>query len=102
VDVSPAKNYFEDIAAVKPGGHFLARPNTRRACRNEEFSLPSLSDRSNYHQWKMLGQPDMYKKARVRVEEILSSPPKNPLSDGVIGKLDKIVQKADRVLKATA
>jgi trimethylamine--corrinoid protein Co-methyltransferase len=99
VDVSPAKNYFEDIAAVKPGGHFLARPNTRRACRSNEFILPALCDRSSGHQWMMLGQPDMYKKARTRVEEILSSSPKNLLSNDVIGKLDEIVRKADHVLK---
>jgi trimethylamine---corrinoid protein Co-methyltransferase len=98
VDVSPAKNYFEDIAAVKPGGHFLARPNTRRACRSNEFSLPALSDRSSNHQWMMLGQPDMYGKARSKVEEILSSPLKNPLPDDVIGKLDEIVRKADHML----
>ena len=98
VDSSTAKNYFEDIAAVKPGGHFLARPNTRRACRSDEFSLPALCDRSNNHQWMTLGQPDMYKKARSKVEEILSSPLKNPLSDDVIGKLDEIVRKADHML----
>jgi trimethylamine:corrinoid methyltransferase-like protein len=99
VDVSTAKNYFEDVAAVKPGGHFLARSNTRRACRSNEFSLPALCDRSSNHQWMVLGQPDMYKKARTKVEEILSSPLKNPLSDDVIGKLDEIVRKADHLLK---
>lgn len=98
VDVSPAKNYFEDIATVKPGGHFLARPNTRTACRGDEFSVSALCDRGGRQEWAMLGQPGMYAKARRKVEEILSSPQKNPLPEDIIGKLDEIVRKADLAL----
>lgn len=66
VDLSPAKNYFEDIAAVKPGAHFLSRPNTRKAARSGEFFLPTLSDRSGHLEWLRFGQPDMYRKARLK------------------------------------
>ena len=100
IDMSAAKNYFEDIKDVKPGGHFLQQMNTAKACRSEEFLAPALCNRDTFEQWEELGRLDMYEKARERVEEILSSPQKNPLSGEIIGKLDKIMEKADYMLEA--
>jgi trimethylamine--corrinoid protein Co-methyltransferase len=94
VDVSEAKNYFEDIAAVGPGGSFLTRKSTMQACRSDEFYVPKLCDRNAFEQWSDLGKPDVCSKARDRVEEILAAPLKNPLPDDVIGKLDEITQRA--------
>ena len=37
----------------------------------------------------------LYDKAKKKVEEILASPPKNPLPDDVIAKLEEIMRKAD-------
>ena len=100
IDMSAEKNYFEDIKDVQPGGHFLQQMNTVKACRSDEFLAPTLCDRETFEQWEELGRLDMYEKARERVEEILASPQKNPLPEDVIGKLDAIMQKADRVLEA--
>jgi trimethylamine--corrinoid protein Co-methyltransferase len=99
IDVSEAKNYFEDIKDVKPGGHFLQQMNTVKACRSEEYLTPSLCDRNTYEQWDELGRPDMYDRARAKVEEILASPQKNPLSDDVIGTLEDIMRRAVDTLK---
>jgi trimethylamine--corrinoid protein Co-methyltransferase len=99
VDMSAAKNYFEDIQEVQPGGHFLSQPNTVEACRSSEFFMPQLFDRNTYEQWIELGRPDVYDKARQKVEEILAAPQKNPLSDDVIGKLEDIMRRADEELK---
>jgi len=99
IDMSEAKNYFEDIKDIKPGGHFLTQMNTVKACRSDEFLAPSLCDRDTYEKWDELGRPDMYDKARERVEEILESPQKNPLPDDVIGKLEDIMRRADDTLK---
>jgi trimethylamine--corrinoid protein Co-methyltransferase len=99
VDLSEAKNRFDDIAKVGPGGHFLMQDSTLAACRSDEFYAPSLSDRHTFERWAELGRPDLYSKARERVEEILATPQKNPLSDDVIGKLDEIVRRADEELK---
>jgi len=99
VDMSAAKNYFDDIKEVKPGGHFLIQTNTAEACRSEEFMAPALCDRSTYEKWDEIGRPDMYGKAKERVEEILASPQKNPLPDEVIGKLEDIMRRADEALK---
>jgi len=98
VEVSDAKNYFEDIANVKPGGHFLMEPSTLEACRSGEFLMPELLDRNTHDQWLEIGKPDVYSKAREKVEAILAEPPKNPLSDKVIGKLEDIMRRADKEL----
>jgi trimethylamine--corrinoid protein Co-methyltransferase len=98
VDVSDAKNQFEDVKAVGPGGHFLTRPSTLRACRSDEFYAPQLCDRNTFERWSELGRPDVYARARERVEEILATPQKNPLPDDVIGKLEGIMQRADEEL----
>jgi trimethylamine--corrinoid protein Co-methyltransferase len=94
VDVSDAKDYFEDIEAVGPGGSFLTRKSTMQACRSDEFYAPKLCDRNAFERWSDLGKPDVCSRARDRVEEILAAPLKNPLPDDVIGKLDGIMQRA--------
>ena len=95
VDTSAEKDYFEDIKSVGPGGHFLGQRNTRKAARSAEFVSPVLADRNPYNQWTALGRPDVYDKAREKVEEILSGLQKNPLPDKVIGKLEAIMRKVE-------
>ena len=91
-------DFHEDIAAVKPGGHFLMQSNTLTACRSSEFLLPLLSDRSSYESWLKLGSPSIYDEAQKKVEEILATPQKHPLPDDVVGKLDAIVRRAEEEL----
>lgn len=98
VDFSDAKNYFDDIAEVGPGGHFMMQRSTLKACRSDEFYLPSLCNRQTYESWVELGKPGVYSRAREWVEEILAGPQRNPLPDDVIGKLDEIVRRADEEL----
>ena len=61
--------------------------------------MPQLADRNSCDQWVALGRPDIYDKAREKVEKILASPQKNPLPDDVIGKLEDIMRRADEELK---
>jgi len=98
VDFSAAKNLFDDIQKVQPGGHFLMADSTLANCRTAEFFRPALCDRNPYERWSELGRPDVYSKAKERVEEILAQPQKNPLPDDVIGKLEDIMQRADEAL----
>jgi trimethylamine--corrinoid protein Co-methyltransferase len=98
VDFSDSKNYFDDIAEVGPGGHFMMQRNTLAACRSDEFYVPSLCDRHTFESWVELGKPDLYSRAREWVEEIFSAPQKAPLPDDVIGKLDEIMRRADEEL----
>ena len=98
VDTRDAKNYFDDIAHVKPGSHFLMEPSTLEACRSDEFLMPALFDRNTRDQWLELGKPEVYPKAREKTEEILAAPRKNPLPDKIIGKLEDILRRADKEL----
>ena len=98
INTSDEMDFHEDIAAVKPGGHFLMQSNTLTACRSSEFLLPLLSDRSSYESWLKLGSPSIYDEAQKKVEEILATPQKHPLPDDVKGKLDDIVRRAEEEL----
>jgi len=98
IDTSADKDFYEDIKTVKPGGHFLTQTNTLKSCRSEEFLRPILSDRNSFESWVNLGRPDLYAKAQEKVEEILATPQKHPLSDDVIGKLEEIMRRAEEKL----
>jgi trimethylamine--corrinoid protein Co-methyltransferase len=98
IEVSPSKNYFEDIACVGPGGNFLMEDSTVEACRSEEFCQPHLEDRHSYEQWLELGRPEIYQQARKDADAILAGPLKNPLPDKVAGKLEEIMRRADEKL----
>jgi trimethylamine--corrinoid protein Co-methyltransferase len=96
VDCSADKDYFEDIAHVGPGGHFLGTKNTRKAARSAEFYTSQLIDHHAYEAWVNLGKPSMYSKARDMVEELLSQPMVDPLPEEVGEKLEQILSKAER------
>ena len=95
IDVSDAKSYMDDIARVGPGGHYLMEESTLLACRSDEFFQPRLVDRNAFERWEEFGKPDMYSRARQRVDEILAGPLKNPLPGDVAAKLDEILRRAD-------
>jgi trimethylamine--corrinoid protein Co-methyltransferase len=91
-------DFVADIAAVGPGGNFLASPVTRRAARGRDFHAPRLVGRHAYEAWRDLGSPTMYGRARERVREILAAPPVDPLADAVEAELERILAAADRDL----
>lgn len=99
VDSAPMKRLTGDIISVGPGGNFLARKSTRDLARSGETYLPILLDHHTLDQWLELGRPDIYSKARKKVEEILAAPLEDPLSDDICGKLDEILIRADRELQ---
>lgn len=98
IDVRAAKDYFEDVARVGPGGNFLMEDNTVAACRSEEFHVPSLVDRNTYEQWAGLGKPELYTAASQQIETILATPSKHPLAPDIVGKLEDIMRRADAEL----
>lgn len=63
------------------------------------LSEPELLDRTTHDQWLELGRPDVYSRARKKVESILAGPSKNPLPDAVTGQLEDILRRADNDLK---
>jgi len=99
IDISDAKNLIADVRSAQPGGHFLTQPGTLKYCRSSEFFTPALCDRNTYEHWEELGRPDLYANARRRVEEIMATPPLNPLPDDIVAELEKIEQKAADFLR---
>ncbi len=99
VDVSPQRDLFAEIAAIGPGGHFLKTKSTHAASRSREFYKPNYLCRASYKNWLELGKPSLYSQARKKVEEILAGPLVDPLPAEVVGKLQDILQRADRELQ---
>ena len=91
-------DYVAEIAAVGPGGNFLASPVTRRAARSREFLTPGLVGRQAYEHWREIGSPTMYGRARERVREIIEGPPVAPLPETVEAELERILAAADAEL----
>lgn len=98
LEVTDTQNFFDDIGRVGPGGNFLMEENTARACHGPQFFHPQLAERTTYEAWLKLGRPDMYAKARQKVQSMLDSPIKNPLAADIVGKLEEIMRRADREL----
>jgi trimethylamine--corrinoid protein Co-methyltransferase len=99
LDTGQGRDLYDDLVAIGPGGHFLARKSTRQAARSGEFTLPGLTDRHPYEAWVDMGRPSIYSAARERVREILEGPVVDPLPDGVSAALDDILRRADAELK---
>jgi len=100
VSSKPDRVLTDDIIKVGPGGNFLAQKSTRNLARSGETYLPNLLSHQTLDQWLKLGKPDMYSNARRKVEEILFSPLEDPLPEDVFNKLDEILARANRELKA--
>ena len=91
-------DFVAEIAAVGPGGNFLASSVTRRAARSREFLAPTLIGRHAYEAWRDLGSPSMYGQARDRVREILAGPVVDPLPDAIEAELARVLATADAEL----
>jgi trimethylamine--corrinoid protein Co-methyltransferase len=98
IDSNPEKDLFDDIVQVGPGGHFLKSKKTRQAARSGEFYMSRLLPRGATEAWIEAGRPDIYRRARQIVSEILESPVKDPLPGNVTGRIDEILERADREL----
>lgn len=98
VDGGPAKELFDDIARVGPGGHFLGSRNTRSAAHSDEFLISKLVDRHPHEAWIGLGRPTIYLNAREEVKAILAAPLVDPLPEDVSESLDRILALADKEL----
>jgi len=101
VDTAVERDLYGDIVQVGPGGNFLKARSTRQASRSSEFYTPRLIDRHPYETWASLGKPSMYSAARQKVQEILNRPFVDPLAENVLGKLEDILRRAERIIPET-
>jgi trimethylamine--corrinoid protein Co-methyltransferase len=86
------------IAAVGPGGDYLAEEHTVRHFR-EELLLPSpVWTRQTYEGWRTRGATSMGDRAAERAAALLAGPGPEPLDDDIERELDRIVAAATREL----
>ena len=84
---------LETIAAVGPGGNFLAQKHTRAHMR--EVFLPQFMDRRPYNEWEQKGdgaQDWALEKAR----QILASHRPEPLEPRLSAELERIIASVER------
>jgi trimethylamine--corrinoid protein Co-methyltransferase len=82
----------EDIKEVGPGGNFLARPQTRRGCR--QYWQPSLIDHSAHEGWRKGGSTTLRQRTLARRAELLAEPRAFVLADDALAELDRSVAAA--------
>ena len=83
------------IAAVGPGGHFLAQPHTRRHMRSAVLRAVSQEIAEDGQHYR-----DPVEVARERAIDILEHYEPEPLADDVRAELRRVVDAVDAVVKA--
>jgi trimethylamine--corrinoid protein Co-methyltransferase len=78
------------IQKLGPGGVFLSQRHTADHMR-EALSLPVLSDRDSYADWRRRGKLSRVEVARQQVRDILAGHQPLPLSESVRGEMEGIV-----------
>ncbi|MBI3976592.1 MAG: trimethylamine methyltransferase family protein [Chloroflexi bacterium] len=87
---------FDVIAAVGPGGNFLAEEHTYHHFR--EHYRSNLLDRLRYEAWKEKGRRTMGQRLNEQVRHILATHTPSPLPEEVLRCLDEVVNRAERRL----
>ena len=78
------------IESLGPGAVYLDQEHTVRQMR-QALSLPGLSDRDSYDEWRAKGAKDRVQVARERVREILATHRPPPLAEEVRREMDEII-----------
>lgn len=81
IDVSDAAMSVDIIGEVGPGGSYLLHQSTFEKCR--DFFQPTLSDWSNFAEWKRDGSQDILMRANQVFRERLALAPKSFLDPEV-------------------
>lgn len=79
---------FDVIERVGPGGHFVTEDHTIEHMM-DEFFYPDLSVRCNFDIWEEQGQPDMLRRAKEAVNDILEEGREGILEQELILELKK-------------
>ena len=88
IEVSEATLDPAAIHAVATGaGHFLGEAETL-ARMNTDFLYPQIGDRRTIGEWQDDGAADSWKRAHVRVREILASPPSSIIDAALAAQLE--------------
>jgi len=84
---------LDTIAAVGPGGHFLAQKHTRRHMR--EIFLPQFMDRRPYGEWEAR-KDDARDWAQSRARRILKEHEPEPLDPEISAEMARIIKSVEQ------
>jgi trimethylamine--corrinoid protein Co-methyltransferase len=85
---------LDEIMAVGPGGHHLARRYTRRHTR--DFWLPALFDRAVHDRWRAGGGLSLRRRVEEKVAGLRAEPPAWELPESARAGLDALLDEARR------
>jgi len=84
---------LDAIDRVGPGGSFLIDPHTLSHFKNNW--QPDLTDRRTRKTWVRTGSLSMEIRTNERVRSIIDTHIPAPLEDGILEKLNQIIQSAE-------
>jgi len=88
----------EVVAAVGPGGNFLAQRSSRDSIRRGEWYIGKMGVGDTFEQWDAAGRPDLLAELRDQVAHLLASHQPLPLDEAVERELDRIEERARQVI----
>ena len=83
------------IDRVGPGGHFIGTRETAERCR-EEIWVPTLMSREPWESWTAAGCQTMVDRVKGRVRSILATHEPPALPPGAPGRIEAILQAAEK------
>jgi trimethylamine--corrinoid protein Co-methyltransferase len=88
IEINEETLALEAIAAVGPGGNFLAQKHTRKHMR--QLFLPQFMDRRPYNEWesKQDGAPDW---AQAKARQVIAEHQPEPLDPSLSHELMRII-----------
>lgn len=93
IEISDETLAVDEIAAVGPGGNYLATKHTKKHFR--ETWYPELFERGTCADWVQKGSKTLIERASERVQKILAEHQPEPLPEDVKARLREIVKRAE-------
>jgi len=93
IEVSDETLALDEVAAVGPGGSYLATKHTKK--HFHETWYPKLFERGTYADWVQKGSKTLIERASEQVQKILAEHQPEPLPEDVKARLREIVKRAE-------
>ena len=93
IEVNDETLAMDAIAAVGPGGHFLAQKHTRNHMR--ELFMPKFMDRRPYSEWETK-KDDARDWALAKARKILKEHQPDPLDEKVSQEMERIIRSVEK------
>jgi trimethylamine--corrinoid protein Co-methyltransferase len=95
IPVTPETLAVDTIAAIGPGNHYLAHPQTK-AHHRQQIWMPELISRKGYDTWQAEGGLTLRQRARAKLLKIMETHQPRPLPPEVLREMDKLLEGAER------